>query len=294
VRALGARPQLVGISHACGRGPELAGIPVLTASRVPDGGAGGVDADVRRLAQAGEDLYAVDVEALRRAEPDVILAQELCRVCAVSAATAARALRGAGLHGSVVVLRGDSLESVGADAMRVGAAIGRAREGRAVARAFAASLRASAARAAGRPRPRVASLEWLDPPYAAGHWVPEMIRLAGGEEVLGGADRASRRTTWSEVEAAAPDVLAILPCGFDVPRARADWEAARRVLAAARSPLSALPAVLLDAARLASRPAPALARGVEVLGALLHPGAGFPPPGSDEGLRLRPDTAAGR
>jgi iron complex transport system substrate-binding protein len=258
---------------------------------VPGGAGRDVDAAVRRLSASGEDLYAVDVEALRRAAPDVVLAQELCEVCAVSAAGAARALGRAGVSARVVVLRGDSLRAVEDDARRVGEAIGREDAGRAAARAFAAALRAAAARTAGRPRPRVAALEWLDPPFAAGHWVPGMVRLAGGEEVLGEPDRPSRRTSWKAVEAARPDVLAVLPCGFDLARGRAEWGAARGALEAAGSPLAALPAVLLDAARLTSRPAPGLARGVEVLGALLHPDAGFPPPAAGEGLLLRPPVS---
>jgi iron complex transport system substrate-binding protein len=284
--ALGAGAELVGVSHACDFPPEVRALPVLTRARVrADAPDREIHARVRELAGAGRDLYEVDVEGLRRVAPDVVLTQDLCEVCAVTPEGVRAALDAAGLDARVVVLRADSLAAVARDAIDVGEALERADVGHALARRFEERLTEVFSRTAGLPRRRVASLEWLDPPFAAGHWVPQMVRLAGGEEVIGQEAKPSREVSWAEVEAVRPEVLGVLPCGFDLERSRTSWSAARERLAGAGSPLVAAEALLLDASALFSRPGPRLVRGVEVLAGLLHPDAGFPPPGPDEGAR---------
>jgi iron complex transport system substrate-binding protein len=284
--ALGCGSELVGVSHACRRPPGIPPLPVLTRSRIAAGlGEREVDARVRELAAAGEDLYEVDVEALGRAAPEVLLVQGLCDVCAVGPDGVRAALEQAGLDARVVVLRGDSLAGIADDALEIGEALGRAPAGRALARQFDERLAAVGDRVAGLRRRRVVALEWLDPPFAAGHWVPQMVRLAGAEEVLGEVGKRSRRVDWEAVERAAPEVLCVVPCGCDLDRARAAWRAARERLAAAGSPLVALEALALDADALVSRPGPGLARGVEVLAALLHPEARLPEPLAHEAAR---------
>jgi iron complex transport system substrate-binding protein len=282
--AIGAGDDLVGVSHACDFPAEARRLPVLTRPRVDaEASARDIDARVRALACEGADLYAVDATRLRQAAPDVVLAQNLCAVCAVSPDGARAALDAAGLDARLVVLSADSLEGVGADAVALGDALGRPGPARALARGLADRLAAARARTAGFEPVRVAALEWLDPPFAAGHWIPQMVRLAGGVEVLGAESEKSRRVTWRDVEAAAPDVLCVAPCGFDTAQARAAWREVRAALAATGSPLAERPAVVLDAGALVSRPGPRLARGVEVLAALLHPRAGLPAPEPAEG-----------
>jgi iron complex transport system substrate-binding protein len=286
VWAVGALAELVGVSHECDFPPEVRELPALTWARLREGASDReTDEAVRELAELGEELYEVDVEALRAAAPEVVLAQELCEVCAVSPAAAEAALAEAGLAARVVVLRADTLAGVARDAIEVGESLGRPDAGHALARGFETRLAEIHRRAEGLPRARVATLEWLDPPFAAGHWVPQMVRLAGGEEVLGEEGKRSRRVEWSDVEEAQPELICVLPCGFDLERSRRSWNEARARLAAAGSPLAGCEAVLLDARALSSRPGPRLVRGVEVLAALLHPAAGFARPLAHEGAR---------
>ncbi len=282
--AIGAGADLVGVSHACDFPPEVRGLPVLTRAGIGAGAdAREIDARVREIAESGADLYAVDARRLREAAPDVVLAQDLCEVCAVSPDGARAALAEAGLEARLVLLSADSLEGVGRDAIEVGQALDRPGPARALVRALEARLAAVRARTERLPPVRVVALEWLDPPFAAGHWVPQMIRLAGGVEALGVEGERSRRVTWRDVERAAPEALCLVPCGFDLEQARAAWRAARAALSAAGSPLARLPALALDAGALVSRPGPRLGRGVEVLAALLHPAAGLTGPEPHEG-----------
>lgn len=284
--AIGAESELVGVSHECDYPPGVRALPVLTRSRVRgDVSDRAIDAQVRDLSERGQDLYEVDAEALRRAAPDLVLAQELCEVCAVSPASVRSAVADAGLGARVVVLHGDALATIAQDAIDVGEALDRPEAGHAVAHEFEKRLAEIQRLTRDLPRPRVASLEWLDPPFAAGHWVPQMVRLAGGEEVLGEEAKRSRRVEWSDVEESDPEVICVMPCGFDVERSRGSWEAARARLSAERSRLSELEVLLLNASSLFSRPGPRLVRGVEVLAALLHPEAGFQEPSLDEGVR---------
>jgi iron complex transport system substrate-binding protein len=282
--AIGAGPDLVGVSHVCDFPAQVRGLPVLTRPRIDaEASAAEIDARVREIARTGADLYAVDARRLRAAAPDVVLAQDLCAVCAVSPGSARAALAEAGLEARLVVLSADSLEAVGRDVVELGDALGRSARARTLARDLAERLAAASERTRGLVPVRVAALEWLDPPFAAGHWIPRMVRLAGGVEVLGVEGEKSRRVTWRDVELAAPQVLCVAPCGLDLAGARAAWRQTRATLAAAGSPLAGLPVVALDAGGLVSRPGPRLARGVEVLAALLHPDAGLPPPQPDEG-----------
>lgn len=281
--ALGVGADLVGVSHACDYPPEVRSLPVLTRARVAvAGGDRAIHRAVGDLARQGAELYEVEVDALRQARPDVVLVQDLCELCAVSPASAQAALGRAGVEASIIVLRADSLAGVARDAVAVGEAVGRPDQGRALARDFAARLQALGRWTAELPRRRVVALEWLDPPFAAGHWVPEMVRLAGGEEALGREGEPARRVAWTDVEETRPEALCVLPCGFDLAASRRSWEAARATLEG--SALEGIPVLLLDASAFFSRPGPRLARGAEVLAALLHPEAGLPPAREGEGI----------
>ncbi|MDQ7819032.1 MAG: cobalamin-binding protein [Armatimonadota bacterium] len=275
VCALGLRDRLVGISHDCDYPPEIAGTPVLSQAVVgADLPSGVIDARVREAVHRGTSVYHLDAARLAALRPDLILTQELCAVCAPSYTQVTAAARILDAQPRIVSLEPQDLAGI-LDAIRlVGDLTGR----RARAADLAAGLRARIDRVrqatAGRPRPRVVCLEWLDPLFIAGHWVPEMVEIAGGQDVLGRAGRPSYAASWQEVAAARPDVVVVMPCGFDVARARREIS-----LLTARPGWDDLPAAragrvyLTDASAYFNRPGPRIATGVEVLASLLHPGA---------------------
>ena len=268
--ALGLGDQVVAVTHECDHPPAATRLPQLTRSVIPDGLAPAeIDARVREVTGRGESLYRLDEELLRELEPDLIVTQALCAVCAVSfddvRAVAARLPS----RPTVLSLDPETLAEVLADVVRLARAAGAEPAGRALHAALTARLSAVGEAVAGRPRPRVAALEWLDPPYAGGHWVPEMVSLAGGEDVLGQAGRKSRVVDWREIAAAEPEAVVVMPCGLYAE------EAAEQATAFAEPlrELGAASAWAVDAASSFSRPGPRLVDGVELLAHLLHPGA---------------------
>jgi iron complex transport system substrate-binding protein len=279
VAALGARDQLVGISHECDHPPEITGLPRVTRSAV-DGGASSheIDAAVRALSRSGMPVFALDAADLTRLAPTLILTQSLCEVCAVSEGdvrTIADALHPAP---RVLPLVGTTLQGVWDDVAAVGEAIGRAADGAALLDAIAARLRAVHERlkAAGAPRPRVAVIEWLDPLFAAGHWTPELVRRAGGVDVLAAPGTHSAVISVEQVRDARPDVLLLAPCGFALERAE---RAARALLAQeAWSWATQTEAWAIDGNALTSRPGPRLADAVETMAAIFAPGLFDAPP----------------
>ncbi len=224
-------------------------------------------------ASAAQALYELDEELLASLDVDLIVTQAVCAVCAVSyddvVAVAAR------LPSRPRVLSLDplTLGDVLADAERLGEAAGRATDGAALRERLEARLDAVRDRVAGLARPRVAALEWLDPVYAAGHWVPEMIDAAGGTDVLAAAGERSRVVSWEEVAAARPDAVIVMPCGLYCEEALAGAAAHRERL----SSLGAATVYAVDAAASFSRPGPRLADGVELLASILHPDLGPAP-----------------
>jgi iron complex transport system substrate-binding protein len=259
--ALGAREELVAVTHDCDFPPEIRSLPRVTRATIPaDATSREIDTLVRDAASRGDSTFHLDAAALRDAAPDVILGQTLCAVCAVTLDQVPRSLP---RQPQVVPLEAGSLEGMYADVARVGDALGHAAE----ASRLIASLRARARvvhdAVAGRPRPRVACIEWLDPPYSGGHWVPEQVHLAGGSDVLGQAGTRSREVAWEEVRAARPDLVVVMPCGWDARRAEREAHAIPDLDA---------PVVAVDGNAYFSRPGPRLIDGVELLAALLHPG----------------------
>lgn len=277
VAAMGLGAALVGVSHACDHA-VADGLPVVTSSPLAGArrAAAEVDRRVRAAVAAGEALYATDTELLASLAPDVVLGQDVCDVCAPTGDDAAAALpAGADL----VLLSGTSLAGLEGDLAAVGAALGaeeRAEQQVAAVRSAHEHVRA---RVAGLDRPRVLTLEWGDPPFLGGHWVPELVEIAGGVPVLSDAGEPSRTSSWEEIAAADPDAIVFLPCGYGVAQAA---EEAREL--AARPDVGALRAVrsgrfwAADAARLFSRLTPAVVTAAPVLASLLHPGR-FPPVG---------------
>jgi iron complex transport system substrate-binding protein len=274
VHFAGAGDALVGVTHECDSPPGVEGLPKLTSSKIDARlSSAEIDAAVRGLTDSGS-LYALDAGLLEELSPDLVITQGLCDVCAVSASVVERAVAGLSSRPEVLSLNPTSLGEVLDDAVRVGDALGRGGETRKKVAALRERLARVGEAVAGLPRPRVGCIEWLDPPFSAGHWVPEMVRLAGGAELFAGPGEPSVRLAWEEVFEAAPDVIFLMPCGFDARRAAEE--------ASGLSELpgwTELPAVkkgrvwAVDANSYFSRPAPRLVEGVEILARLLHPEA---------------------
>jgi iron complex transport system substrate-binding protein len=275
VAALGLLDRLHGVSHECDFPPAAALLPRVTHCPIHGGAleSGEVDRWVRETLESSGTLYRLDEALVRRIAPDLVLTQALCDVCAVdygSVREFAKTLPG---PPAVLSLDPSTLEEVVGDFERVARAFGEPeRAGPVVAglRARVEAVRAAAAAAASRPRCFV--LEWTDPVYAAGHWNPELVALAGGEEVLGRTGEDSRRVPWEEVLASAPEVIVLACCGYPAERTMKDVPALR-----ARPGWADLPAVragrvyVVDANAYFSRPGPRLVDSLEILAEVLHP-----------------------
>jgi iron complex transport system substrate-binding protein len=230
-----------------------------------------IDAAVRAKAAAGEDLYTLDAAALAALAPDVVLTQDLCRVCALPAGAVGQALATVGCPGTIVTLDPRRLDDVLDGALDVAGACGVPERGHELRAALQARLDAVARAVDGAPRPRVLVLEWSDPPFLAGHWVPDLVTAAGGEPVLAAPGDRSTTCTWDDVAAVDVDVVLVAPCGYGLSGAVTQ---ARAI--SARLPTGA--AVLaVDAGAVITRPGPRVVDGVEAIAAALHPGRGIVP-----------------
>jgi iron complex transport system substrate-binding protein len=267
VGALGCADQLVARSAECDHPAGVEALPIVTAARIDSDAldSGRIDAAVRAAVLDGRPLYALDEDLIRRLEPDLVITQDLCHVCAVSSDEVGRVHS---LDAEVLALDPRTLAEVAESVRVVARRLGVAARGVEVAAAMEARVTAVAAAVRGASPVRVFVAEWLDPPFAAGHWLPEMVAAAGGIEVLGSAGEPSHPTTWDEVSAALPDLIVAAACGFD----------ATRISQEAAGMAFPCRAVAVDANAHYSRPAPRLAQGVEQLGFLLHP-ALMPDPG---------------
>jgi iron complex transport system substrate-binding protein len=273
---LGLGEAVVGVTHECDHPPAAARRPHLTRSVIPEGlPPAQIDARVREVTARGESLYRLDESALADLAPSLIVTQALCAVCAVSIddvrAIAARLPSAP----AVISLDPETLDEVLDDVVLLAEAAGVPERGERLREDLRRRLARAAAAVDGAERPRVAALEWLDPPYAGGHWVPEMVALAGGTDVLGEAGGKSVVVGWDEVAAAQPDVVVVMPCGLYADEAAAQARARADRL---RS-LGAERIVAVDAASSFSRPGPRLVDGVELLAHLLHPELAAAPAG---------------
>lgn len=271
VYALGLEDQLVGVTAECDHPAAARGKPSVSAPVVPAGTPEEIDRAVRERVAAGLPLYDLDRDLVRALHPDLVLAQDLCRVCAVPSGDVVDALDHLGVSCDVLSLDPWDLDGVIAGVRGVAAAAGDPAAGDRLAAELAARLGEVARRTDGRSVRRVACLEWADPPFAAGHWVPDMVAAAGGLEVAGAAGAPSREVGWADVRAAAADVVVFMPCGFDLAGAVA---AAPAVLAELDGP----EVWAVDATSYFSRPGPRLVDGVELLAHVLHGGSVPPPP----------------
>ena len=270
VWALKALDQLVAVTHDDDFPPAVDALPRVTRSTIPAGiRAREIDFHVREAGARGESTFHLDEQALRDARPDVIFGQTLCAVCAVTLDRIPTRLDRDPL---VVPLEASNIEGMFADIRRVGAALGCDGDADQLVDDLRSRLAAIEARVVGLPRPRVACLEWLDPLFNAGHWVPEQVGIAGGLDVLGTAGARSREIGWDDVVAAGPEIVIAMPCGWDATRAAREAEALGD-LAGAR-------VFAVDGAAYFSRPGPRLVDGALLLASIFHPGRVAPPDGA--------------
>ena len=272
VCALGARDSLVAISHECDFPHDVALLPRVTTSAVDrDASSASIDAAVRMLSSSGRPVFALDAADVVRLAPTVILTQALCEVCAVSDGDVRDIATLVSPAPDIISLGGTTLDGIWEDFTTVGVAIGRADEATDLLVTIAQRLDAvhHTLKAARAPRPRVAVIEWLDPLFVAGHWTPELVRRAGGIDVLAEAGAHSVQIPIEQVRAAEPDVLLFAPCGFDVVRAERE---ARALLASSEwSWARGCEAWAIDGNALTSRPGPRLADAVEVMASIFAP-----------------------
>ena len=266
--ALGLGESVVAVTHECDYPTEARSIPHLTRTVLPpDIAAGEIDATVKAIVGEGRALYELDEERLAELGPDLIVTQSVCDVCAVSYEDVLEVAARLPSEPRVVQQDPSTLAEVLEDVVRLGEATGmrsQARELRAELEGRLAIVRAAVA---GSSSPRVIALEWLQPPYVGGHWVPEMISIAGGEDIAGPPGLKSPEVSWGELSGLEPDVVVAMPCGWGVEQARAQaLEHWGRI-----AELGARTVFAVDAAATFSRPGPRLVDGVELLGHLLHP-----------------------
>jgi iron complex transport system substrate-binding protein len=272
--ALGLGDQVVGVTHECDWPPEAAELPKVTASLLQGGDLTSpeIDKAVAEAASDGKALYAIDADVWAQIEADIVVAQELCEVCAVSRSALDEAVETTKLDVGVLDFSPSTLEDVFESIETLGSWLG--------AEGAAAELlagmrsrieRVRAALAGIESIPRIFVSEWIEPPYAAGHWVPDMVSLAGGSEIAGMSGEPSHRMRWSDVAELDPDVVVLAPCGFDLDRTLEEvvtLDVSAHLLGTPARRDSRVFAV--DANGYFSRPGPRLVEGVELLAFLLH------------------------
>jgi iron complex transport system substrate-binding protein len=271
---LGLGDQLVGVTHECDWPPAVRELPKVTRTLIPvDAPSATIDALVRERLKTQKALYTLDLPTLEALQPDLIVTQALCDVCAVAEEEVRAAACSLPGQPQVINLEPTSLDDVLASHCTVAEAAGIPDQGEIVVSRLQARINIVAARSETiTTRPRVLLLEWIDPPFNCGHWSPELVALAGGKEVLGVAGRPSRTLTWDEVVAAQPEVLVIACCGFSVERALQDVPILEH-----RPGWAALPCVrsgrvhVVDGSAYFSRPGPRLVDSLEILASALHP-----------------------
>lgn len=275
VAALGHTAQLVGRSHECDVPAEVRNLPALTASRVnPVSPSPEIDRDVRVMLKQALSIYDLDVDRLRALSPDVVITQTQCEVCAVEAGQVEQALAGwLGNRPQLVSLEGKTLTGVWDDVTSVAASLGASDAGQQVVAGLNSRMGDIARRAADvESRPSVACLEWIEPLMAGGYWIPELVHQAGGISVFGTVGGISPQIDWDDLVSADPEVILVIPCGFDLERTRAEFH-----FLAGRPGWGDLRAVrggrvyLADGNRYFNRPGPALVESLEITAELLHP-----------------------
>jgi iron complex transport system substrate-binding protein len=283
VCSLGLENDLVAVTHECDYPESVRGKPVLTRSVLSGASSSAqLDRHIRELVHQGSSVYALDAPLLEALHPDLILTQELCEVCAVSYPIVERAARRLGSSPQLVSLEPESLEDVFENILFVGRLVGRPGAAKQVCDALRRRVAAVQQRVAGRPRRRVVCLEWIDPPFNCGHWTPELVTIAGGDERLGVARRPAHLLDWQRVIDADPEVVVVMACGFSLDRSLREVEAAHGHFDALRAQTW-----VVDGNAFFSRPGPRLVESVEIMAGILHPGA-IDPPSRSVARRLQP------
>jgi iron complex transport system substrate-binding protein len=266
--ALGAGPQVVGVTHECDFPAAALRLARVTRDVLPPGlSAVEIDTAVRERTLEGKAIYELDRNALAALEPDLIVTQALCPVCAVSYDEVAEAARTLRSRPRVIALDPHTLGETLGDVRTLARATGRRDAGVELLATAAARIDRVKLAVRSQRRPRVAALEWLQPVYVAGHWTPQLIELAGGEDVLGLPGEPSQTVSWEALTAARPEIVVAMPCGYDAQRAHTEALAYARELGA----LDATQIVAVDASAYFSRPGPRLIDGLELLAHILHP-----------------------
>ncbi len=275
VYALGMGTALVAISHECDYPPEARTKPRLSRPRFDPTGrsSGEIDRLVRDTMRRDGSVYEVDTARLRNLSPNVLLAQAVCDVCAVPTSLADEAARSLGDTARVISLDAHSVADIVASIQLVGEALGVSERADTLIAEMGERVAAVEASLAGAPRPTVLALEWLDPPFLPGHWTPEMIELAGGVPLEATAGAPSRAVAWGDLASLDPDVLLVVPCGYDLDVARRDADRyATRLAEVAGRAVHAGRAFVADGSAYFNRSGPRVVDGIELLAALLHPG----------------------
>ncbi len=266
--ALGLMDEVVAVTHECDYPPTAATLPRVTRDRLPAGlTTAQIDAAVKERTLKGESIYELDTALLHELQPDLIITQALCKVCAVSVDDVRAVAEEIDSQPMVVALDPHTLGEVLGDARTIAQATDAKDAAVDLIREAATRIDRIRLLVRGARRPRVVALDWLDPPYAAGHWTPQMIDYAGGEDVLGFAGEGSQEQAWELVAATEPDIVIVMPCGFDAEIAHREAELHREQLAT----LGAGEVIAVDAAAYFSRPGPRLVDGLELLAYLIHP-----------------------
>lgn len=266
--ALGLGDDVVAVTHECDWPPEARGLPHLTATVLPEGlSAGEIDAAVKQVIGEGRALYSLDEQRLAELAPDLIVTQAVCDVCAVSYEDVVAVAARLPSRPRVVQQDPSSLGEVLEDVTRLGEAAGVEAQAAELRSELEARLAAVRAAVAGRGAPRVVALEWLDPPFVGGHWIPEMIAMAGGVDIAGKPKQKSPEVKWEDLAGLEPDVVVVMPCGYYVKDSQKQAEDRREQLKA----LGVDRVFAVDAASSYSRPGPRLVDGTELLAHLLHP-----------------------
>jgi iron complex transport system substrate-binding protein len=275
IASLGLGDELVGISHECDYPPSIRHLPIMVEPMIPSHGlaSAAIDTHVRQLVASGQRLYRLKDQLLRQAQPELILSQDLCHVCAITPDQLQDAIGSMPRQPTILTLNPSSVLDVIDDVVRIGDAAGRSADGHRLAAHLRDRLDAVHRRIeAISHRPRVVCIEWLSPLYVAGHWVPEMVQRAGGLDALAQPGSPSRVVTWDEILAAAPDVLLVMPCGFSVEKTHTELLQLMQHPDQWRlSPALAEHTYLVDASSYFSRPGPRLIDGIELLATILHP-----------------------
>jgi iron complex transport system substrate-binding protein len=290
--ALGLGDQLEGVTYECDHPAEARAKPVVSTTALPQDrplSAREVDDLVTSFMDRGEPIYLLDKVLIQKIQPDLILCQDLCRVCAVPSGQVEEALDELGCRSEVLSLDPNTVEEILENIAQVGRATGTEARAKKVVERLEARIDHVRRTAAGLPSIRMFCLEWSDPPFAAGHWIPGMVEIAGGLHLLTGSDPPvpSRRVTWREVADAGPEVIVFMPCGYYLEEAEAEAEKLHEIPDFTDTPAARLGNVFaVDASSFFSRPGPRIVDGLEILAWAAHPEA-FPEPSGDVVARIR-------